>query len=164
MFGASVTTEITANLLRTPGYPPILTYLISIFISIIPLTKVPLAARPIVSTLETLLLPPQSTSSSHPDHSTIAKIIAIRVLVTFTFITIAIIFPYFDSIMAFMGSSLCFTICVILPVLFYLKIFGHEVPRWERWIDYVLVSVSAVLALVGTVWAFLPFELVGEEG
>lgn len=157
MFGDSVTTEITANLLRTPGYPPFLTYLMSIFIGIIPLTKVPLAARPIVSTLETLLLP--QSSSPHTVHK-----IIIRLLVTFTFITIAIVFPYFDSIMAFMGSSLCFTICVILPVLFYLKIFGSEVPRWERVMNYVLVGISTVLAIVGTVWAFLPLEVVSGEG
>ena len=157
MFGDSVTTEITANLLRTPGYPPFLTYLMSIFIGIIPLTKVPLAARPIVSTLETLLLP--QSSSPHTVHK-----IIIRLLVTFTFITIAIVFPYFDSIMAFMGSSLCFTICVILPVLFYLKIFGSEVPRWEKVMNYVLVGISTVLAVVGTVWAFLPLEVVNGEG
>jgi vesicular inhibitory amino acid transporter len=66
--------------------------------------------------------------------------------------------------MAFMGSSLCFTICVILPVLFYLKIFGSEVPRWEKLMNYVLVGISTVLAIVGTVWAFLPLEVVRGEG
>lgn len=157
MFGDAVTTEITANLLRTSGYPPFLTFLMCIFIAIIPLTKVPLAARPIVSTLETLFL-----SQSPAPHS-IHKLI-IRLLVIFTLIAIAIVFPHFDSIMAFMGSSLCFAICVILPVLFYLKIFGPQVPRWERAMDYVLVGVSAVLAIVGTVWAFLPQEGIGGEG
>ncbi|PBP23887.1 transmembrane amino acid transporter [Diplocarpon rosae] len=52
MFGDGIMTEITANLLNTPGYPRVLSIVMSIFIAIIPLTKVPLNARPIVSTIE----------------------------------------------------------------------------------------------------------------
>ena len=39
--------------------------------------------------------------------------IAIRIVTILMFLVIAIIFPSFDSIMAFMGSALCFTICVL---------------------------------------------------
>jgi solute carrier family 32 (vesicular inhibitory amino acid transporter) len=70
---------------------------------------------------------------------------------------IAIVFPSFDRIMALMGSLLCFTICIILPLAFYLKIFGTEIPIGERIVDWLLVIISTVMALVGTTWAFLPF-------
>jgi solute carrier family 32 (vesicular inhibitory amino acid transporter) len=78
-------------------------------------------------------------------------------------VLIAIVFPAFDSIMAFMGSSLCFTICVILPLLFYLRIFGDKVSLRERLFDYFLIAACSVLALVGTVWAFLPKRWVGAD-
>lgn len=84
-------------------------------------------------------------------------------MVVVIFVIIAIVFPAFDSIMAFMGSSLCFTICVILPLLFYLKIFGKEVSIQERIFDYFLITVCSILATVGTVWAFLPKSWVGAE-
>ena len=89
--------------------------------------------------------------------------VMIRVFVVVIFVFISIVFPAFDSIMAFMGSTLCFTICVILPLMFYLKIFGKEVSMQERMLDYVLIVVCSVLAVVGTVWAFLPKRMIGAE-
>lgn len=81
-----------------------------------------------------------------------------RVLVVATIVFISIIFPEFDRIMALMGSALCFTICIILPIAFYLKIFGREIPLGERVLDWVLLILSSIMAIVGTVWAFLPTE------
>lgn len=169
MFGDSVMTEITANLIATPGYPRTLSIMMTIFIAIIPLTKVPLNARPIVSTLEVLF---GLTSHSIPDTPSLGGLsnmtrgffrVMIRVFVVVIFVFISIVFPAFDSIMAFMGSTLCFTICVILPLMFYLKIFGKEVSMQERMLDYVLIVVCSVLAVVGTVWAFLPKRMIGAE-
>lgn len=42
MFGNDVRDAITSNILRTDGYPPVLSVMIAICISIIPLTKIPL--------------------------------------------------------------------------------------------------------------------------
>ncbi|TVY65733.1 Vacuolar amino acid transporter [Lachnellula suecica] len=163
MFGDGVMDEITANLIGTSGYPRTLSILLSVFIAIIPLTKVPLNARPMVSTIEVLVgLGPHHASDSHTQNWTrnIGKIL-IRILVLVVIVIIAILFPAFDSIMAFMGSSLCFTICVILPLLFYLKIFGKEVSMRERILCYVLITLGSILATIGTVWAFLPKSMVG---
>ncbi|PBP17692.1 transmembrane amino acid transporter [Diplocarpon rosae] len=169
MFGDGIMTEITANLLNTPGYPRVLSIVMSIFIAIIPLTKVPLNARPIVSTIEVFSGLDNLSVSDSPAFTGLSGYtrgilkIVIRILVIITFVIIAIIFPAFDSIMAFMGSMLCFTICVILPLLFYLKIFGKEIPLQERILDYVLIAVCTVMATVGTIWAFLPKSLIGAE-
>ena len=167
MFGDGVMDEITANIINTSGYPRTLSILMSIFIAIIPLTKVPLNARPIVSTVELFAgLDPVSISESPALTGLsgytrgILKIV-IRVAVVIVFVIISIIFPAFDSIMAFMGSTLCFTICVILPLMFYLKIFGKEVSFKERMLCYFLITISSVFATVGTIWAFLPKSLIG---
>jgi vesicular inhibitory amino acid transporter len=169
MFGDGVMTELTANIIDTSGYPRVLSIILSIFIAIIPLTKVPLNARPIVSTLEVLCgLDAYSLADSEPltglsSYTRGILKVAIRVFVIVVFVTIAIVFPAFDSIMAFMGSTLCFTICVILPLMFYLKIFGKEVSWKERLLDYFLIVVCSALATVGTVWAFLPKSMIGAE-
>lgn len=169
MFGDSVMTEITANLLNTKGYPRMLSIIMSIFIAIIPLTKVPLNARPIVSTVEVFTGLDTLSVSDSPALTGLSGYtrgilrVVVRVLIVVIFVIIAIVFPAFDSIMAFMGSSLCFTICVILPLMFHLKIFGKEISLKERIVNYILIAFCSVLAAVGTVWAFLPKSLIGAE-
>ena len=86
----------------------------------------------------------------------------IRIGVTIVIVLIAILIPSFDRIMALMGSVMCFSICIILPLAFYLKIFGREISRKERILDWLLIVSSSVMALVGTVWVFLPKDMVGS--
>jgi len=78
-----------------------------------------------------------------------------------SFVIIAILVPSFDRIVAFLGSALCFSICVILPMMFYLKIYGDEVPKKERRINQILIVVSTIVATIGTVAAFVPKENLG---
>lgn len=122
MFGDDVRDEITSNILLESSYPRALTLLMCLCIGIIPLTKIPLNARPIVSTVEVLLGLHQQTVAAADRAGDVlvgrsmafrgAMKVAIRVLVVLCFLGISIVFPAFDSIMAFMGSALCFTICV----------------------------------------------------
>lgn len=169
MFGDGVLDEISANIIHEKGYPQVLSIILCIFIAIIPLTKLPLNARPIVSTIEhfsglkdnTIADSTALTGLSSYTRG-ILKIVT-RVVVIVLIVAIAIVFPAFDSIMAFMGSSLCFTICVILPLLFYLKLFGKELSLQERILDWFLVVFCSILAAVGTVFAFLPKSLIGAE-
>jgi vesicular inhibitory amino acid transporter len=169
MFGDGVMTELTANIIDTSGYPRILSIILSVLIAIIPLTKVPLNARPIVSTMEVLCgLDAYSLADSEPltglsSYSRGILKVAIRVFVIVVFVLISIVFPAFDSIMAFMGSALCFTICIILPLMFYLKIFGKKVSLQERLLDYFLIVVCSTLAIIVTIWAFLPKSMIGAE-
>ncbi|KAJ4416427.1 hypothetical protein N0V82_006769 [Gnomoniopsis sp. IMI 355080] len=168
MFGDDVLDAITSNILLTSGYPQALTYLLCGVIAIIPLTKVPLNARPIVATAEVLLGVHQQAisegSSAMVGRSAwfrgIMKIV-IRVATILVFLVISIVFPAFDSIMAFMGSALCFTICVTLPVAFHLKLFGREISAMERMGNWALIVVCSLLSLTGTVFAFLPKDMIG---
>ncbi len=159
--------EITSNILQTTGYPKALSLLMSIFIAIIPITKLPLNARPIVSTIEVLT---GLDALAMPDHSNRAGLngwtrellkAAVRIITIIVFVVIAIIFPAFDSIMAFMGSALCFTICVILPLLFHLRLFGKKIGQLERILNYCLIIFCSILAMMGTIFSFLPKSLMG---
>ncbi|PYI10086.1 transporter [Aspergillus sclerotiicarbonarius CBS 121057] len=165
MFGDGVRDEVTANVLRTEEYSQVLSICMIIFIAIIPITKVPLNCRPLVATVEVLC-----GLGSHPELQTDPKstkamlqILAkalIRILVVITIVFMAVLFPSFDRIMALMGSALCFTICIILPLAFYLKIFGDEISSKERVLDWCLLIISSVLALIGTAWSFLPQDAI----
>lgn len=167
MFGDYVRDEITSNIFITPGYPKALSVFIAICIAIVPLTKVPLNARPIISTLEVLLgLDNRSlgASSSLTGMSGLNRGIfkfILRVVVIVIFVIISIIFPSFDRIMTLLGSVACFSICIILPLAFHLKLFGKELGYGEKMLNWVLIVVSTIMAVISTVFACLPKELIG---
>lgn len=50
-----------------------------------------------------------------------------------------------------------------LPVAFHLKLFGREISATERIFNWVLIVVCSLLSITGTVFAFLPKELIGAE-
>ncbi|EOD44197.1 Amino acid transporter transmembrane [Neofusicoccum parvum] len=167
MFGDGVRDEITSNILLTDGYSPALSVLIVVCIAIIPLTKVPLNARPIISTVELFLgLDARTLAVSSSLHGSsgfnrgIQKLF-IRISVTVIFVLIAIVCPSFDRIMALMGAVACFTVCLILPLAFHLKLFGHEIGRLEWLGNWVLMIVSIVMAVASTVFACLPKDMIG---
>ncbi|KAI0145844.1 transmembrane amino acid transporter protein-domain-containing protein [Hypoxylon sp. NC0597] len=169
MFGDGVRDEITSNILQTTGYPEVFNILLVVFIAIIPLTKIPLNSQPIVTTMEVLFgLRQQVVAEETPLvglSSTSRGVLKalLRVFTLLVFLAIAILFPQFDTIMAFMGSALCFTICVTLPLAFYLKLFGHEINLQERIFTWTIMLISITLSIVGTVWAFLPRDLIGAN-
>ncbi|KAL3445176.1 transmembrane amino acid transporter protein-domain-containing protein [Aspergillus insuetus] len=164
MFGNMIRDEVTANVLRIKEYPQFLSLCIVVFIAIIPITKVPLNCRPLVATMEILcgLEPHAELNADYTERTKFMRKllrVLIRIFVVAVIVVMAILFPSFDRIMALMGSALCFTICIILPLAFYLKIFGKEISRRERLLDWSLLVISSILAVIGTVWAFLPQEL-----
>ncbi|KAE8348219.1 transmembrane amino acid transporter protein-domain-containing protein [Aspergillus coremiiformis] len=166
MFGDGVRDEVTANVLLTNEYPRAISICIITFIAIIPITKVPLNCRPLVATVEVLcgLGPQTAFIPEHPKslRETTRRSLQgiIRILVVAIIVLMAILCPSFDRIMALMGSALCFTICIILPLAFHLKIFGQEISRREWILDWALLLISSVLAIVGTAWAFLPEDMI----
>tara|TARA_R110002003_G_scaffold95_8_gene7302 strand:- start:21032 stop:21739 length:708 start_codon:yes stop_codon:yes gene_type:complete len=167
MFGEGVRDEITSNIFLAKGYPAWISVFIAICIAIIPLTKVPLNARPIVSTLEVLFgLDARSlaTSSSMNGMSGFNRglfKIALRIGTLIVFVVIAILFPSFDRIMTLLGSVACFSICIILPLAFHLKLFGKEISSAEKMMNWVLIVISTVMAVVSTAFACIPKELIG---
>jgi len=102
----------------------------------------------------------RGSSGLHDEKIQQAVRAAIRIFTLALIVVLAVVFPSFDRIMAFLGSFLCFTICIILPLAFYLKIFGKEISRRERILDWFLLILSSILAAIGTVWAFLPREMI----
>ena len=125
------------------------------------------SARPIISTVEIaagLDVRALSSSTGMVGMSGFTRGLlkfGIRIMTVIVITIIAILVPSFDRIMALMGSALCFTICIILPLAFYLKLFGHEISLKERVVDWFLIVICSIMAVIGTVWAFLPKSKMG---
>ncbi|KAJ5927994.1 hypothetical protein N7466_006950 [Penicillium verhagenii] len=160
MFGDIVRDEVTANILSEDAYPKALSVCIIIFVSIIPLSKVPLNARPLVATFEVICGVGVGATSSRREGTQDLIRALVRVFTVALIVVLSVIFPAFDRIMAFLGSFLCFSICIIFPLAFYLKIFGKEISPRERILDWFLLITSTIMAAVGTVWVFLPHEMI----
>lgn len=178
MFGDGIRDAITSNILRTPGYPQSLTILMCVFIAIIPLTKIPLNARPIITTADVLCgvhRVGHGPGHGHHHHAVGDNTAAnrraawtesvvracVRLGVVLVLLVISILFPAFDSVCAFLGAALCTLISIILPISFYLKLYWKDVAWRERAVLFALLGLFSVLGSVGTVWTFLPKELVG---
>jgi solute carrier family 32 (vesicular inhibitory amino acid transporter) len=173
MFGDKVRDEVTANILRSTAYPHVLSVIIVILIAIIPITKIPLSNRPMTDTinkkfyLDLRQMDPKARLHSEKSLKHRAARSAIAIGANVIQLGISIGFPDFDSIMSLMGSALCITICVILPISFYLRIFsseGKEIGRGERILDWVLLIVSGALAILGTIFAVMPKDKIGVAG
>ncbi|KAK4501970.1 hypothetical protein PRZ48_007780 [Zasmidium cellare] len=167
MFGDGVHDEVTRNILSDDGYPAALSLFIVICVAIIPLTKIPLNARPIVSTLELFLGLDARALGSAPATTGLSGLsrgilkITVRIVCVIVFVLLAILIPQFDTIMSLLGAVACFTICLILPCAFHLKLFGKELTRWQKGVDWGLIVVSSVLAVVSTAFNFVPKEMLG---
>ncbi len=170
MFGNKVHDEATSNILRSTSYPHALSIIIVVLIAIIPITKIPLSNRPMTDTinkkfyLDLRQMDPKARTHSEKSLKHRAARGFIAIAANLAELGISIGFPDFDSIMALMGSALCFTICIILPVSFYLRIFSSEgsgIGLAERILCWVLLIVCGFLAVIGTVFAVLPKDKIG---
>ena len=170
MFGTEIKDEVTTNILQAGDrYSKWSEILVLVLISIIPLTKFPLNCAPIVSTMEVLFRIDPRTATLKPNRFNQSKIltwtlrVAFRILTVVVIVLLAIVVPSFEVASAIMGAAFCFSICVIVPCAFHLKMFGKELTRSRRFWDWTLIGVSTVLAIFGTVWEFLPKHWMGID-
>ncbi|KAL6885349.1 transmembrane amino acid transporter-like protein [Trichoderma longibrachiatum] len=172
MFGDGISDAITSNIIKSSGFPEGLTIFMCICVTIIPLTKIPLNARPLITTADVLcgLHPAQhhlQQQDQQPSPSSSAALIRscqrllVRVAVVVVLLFISIVFPAFDSVCAFLGAALCSLIAIVLPIAFYLKLYAKDVAPRERFVLWCLLVLFSVLGLIGTVWTFLPKDLIG---
>ena len=165
MFGVEVSDEVSTSILLTQGYPASLGLLMTALIAIIPIAKTPLSVRPIVSTLDAVFnlheLPEDAEIPRKVDWKKLARY-ALRPLVVGLNVYLAIIYPSFDRIIGLLGSSMITTICVVGPITFFHKLYYGRIPKYQFWIENLLVFIFTVIGVIGTIWCFLPEEIVAK--
>ncbi|KAF8559229.1 hypothetical protein OG21DRAFT_1403136 [Imleria badia] len=162
MFGDSVSDEISKDLLATPGYNATLNQLVMWLLVITPLSKFALSTRPVCLNiiLESMLgleitSPPVSVedgkglASESQQNLNRFLVVLERIMVPVMSILVSILIPQFSSLMAFLGSFSAFVICVIGPISAKIAMSGRC-----PWYDAVLLGVSTLMAVWGTISAF----------
>ncbi|OSD03515.1 hypothetical protein PYCCODRAFT_1388448 [Trametes coccinea BRFM310] len=192
MFGNSVSDEFSQDLIKYNVHPSLNTLALWGLV-ITPLTKFALTARPLNVTLEVLLgidttgvshgdahghghgtttLPSASSPLRHTPRAVKRALIALeRAALTLLAVAVSILVPEFASVMAVLGSTFSFVLCVIGPVAAKVALGGvggesvgvgvvglAGLRGWVRrcgvW-DWALLVGSTLMAVWGTICAFM---------
>ncbi|CAI5757714.1 unnamed protein product [Candida verbasci] len=137
MFGNDIDDSIIMNLMNNKSYPTWVSNTLFILMGVISISKLPLVVRPIITTYESIM---------KIKRNNVLKVIT-RVLFCILLLIISLLFNSFGKLMSFMGSAICYTVCLTLPLLFYLKLNRNEIKKWKG----LLIKVGIVISIVGTI-------------
>ncbi|CAO3640874.1 unnamed protein product [Cunninghamella blakesleeana] len=155
MFGTETMKEITQNLATTIGYNRLLNGAILWLVFLTPIAKYGVMMNPLQMVWEHWLLSKvqsQSWSSTSKTLFTWSSKVILHGIIVF----IAIVFPAFDRVMSLLGALFSYSISVIFPLACHLKLFGHSLPTHKYILDWAILSISCIIAILGTIWSFLP--------
>ncbi|KAJ7462683.1 transmembrane amino acid transporter protein-domain-containing protein [Mycena galericulata] len=162
MFGNAVSGELSVDLLQTHGYNKLLNHLALWMLVLSPLSKFALTTQPLSATLEILLridVPRHSLSeemgkmsAAQASRENIKRGLRIvqRICVTVLSVMLSILVPGFSDILAFLGCSSAFMLCVIGPLAAEVSI-----SRECRMFDGLVMTVSLFMAVWGTIALFM---------
>ncbi|KAI5966395.1 uncharacterized protein KGF55_000704 [Candida pseudojiufengensis] len=158
MYGNLVDDSIIKNIMSNSNMPNWINQILYLLLGILPISKLPLVTRPIITTYENLL----GISIHHHHHhhhqkqnifkSKNKKLIRIimRILFCILLLLISILFKSFGKLISFLGSAICYTVCLTLPLLFYLKLNYSQIDKFEKILIYFGIIVSIILSILGT--------------
>lgn len=149
MFGNDVTDQATKSIMMTSGYPRWVSYVICALMGLLPISKGPLITRPIITMIDQLTVDGGIRAKSS-SRDAVVKFIN-RLAVTMVFFITSLIFTDFGRIMSFLGSAICFSICLVYPLSFYLKLFYHEISTPQKILVSTGIALAFTCAVVGTI-------------
>ncbi|CAG8446973.1 5594_t:CDS:2 [Ambispora gerdemannii] len=157
MFGNTTMQEITQNIMATPGYNRLLNQMVIWLVAINPIAKYALTLNPINLTLEIYYntIPWIENWSHRGRGRRTALTLFTRILISTIVVIVAIQYPGFDRVMGILGSFFSYTISAIFPCLCHLRLYGREISRREKLLNWTIILVCSCLATLGTTWAFL---------
>lgn len=145
MFGVAVEDEVTRSIMTTIGFPRGVPLFLCALMGILPLSKGPLITRPLITIADQMTL----TKGQNKKTSLLITILN-RFGVVFVFFIVSLVFTDFGRIMSFLGSAICFAICVIYPLAFYVKLYWADISKLQRVLHCAGIFIGIGLAISGT--------------
>ncbi|CAO3654354.1 unnamed protein product [Mucor fragilis] len=160
MFGQEALQEITQNLALIDEYSQVLNRFAIWLLVLTPIAKYGLMMQPLNMSWELVLLNnPRFESWWSVNWRKNAITIVGRSLVTAVLVYIALVFPGFDKVMSLLGALFSFTISIIFPLICHLQLFKEKLSISETLLNWLLLAVSILMAVFGTIWSIRPSEL-----
>lgn len=160
MFGDDLQSQITLNL---PPEVPASHF--AIWVTLVnPFAKYAITLTPVAVALEEFL--PHSILDSSKDMRFWGSVL--RTLIVTSTVIVALTVPFFGLLMAFIGSFLSATVSIILPCIFYLKLYRHQLSAREASFVGAVLALGVSVGVGGTYFSvkaiignFLGLERVG---
>lgn len=154
MFGATCQDTLTKNMMTNSAYPGWVKLAFSLFLGLLPVSKLALMVRPMISVYENYFDMNKEPTITYKNgrrmqHVTWTKLLS-RCALLLTLFTLSMVFTSFGKVIAFFGSAICFTICVTFPLMFHLKFDADDMSTTLRYLVYVGIAVSILGAALGT--------------
>ncbi|KAG0184353.1 hypothetical protein DFQ28_011349 [Apophysomyces sp. BC1034] len=157
MFGSETMQEITQNLIAVPEYNATLNRVAVWLVALTPISKYALASNPINVSLEIMLFGHQGVANwcGKGHWRTTTLTVVSRVTESAVVVTLAYMLPEFDKVMSLLGAFFSYVISAIFPIVCHLRLFNHTIPPWEKYMSWVLLVISTIMAIIGTIWSFI---------
>ncbi|KAI7848408.1 transmembrane amino acid transporter protein-domain-containing protein [Circinella umbellata] len=152
MFGLDTLEEITQNLISIPEYNRAINLFVLWLLALNPVSKYGLSLSPVNLTWQRAIL-------RHPkvEEWCLGSLWRVRsititgtILMSAIVVLIAYMFPSFDKVMGLLGSLFAFVISAVFPLTCHLKLFGHTMSTTRKYITYILLTISVIMATLGT--------------
>lgn len=147
MYGAGIDSEVTRNILLTKNYPVVLKTAIVALMGLLPLSKLPLVCRPLVTAADKIGI---NKYHKGKPYCSIPRKLLNRAVISIVYLASALLITSFGKVMSLLGSAICFTVCITLPVLFYLNVYKNEIGSTQRILLYAMVSISVLCTIIGS--------------
>ena len=82
--------------------------------------------------------------------------LALSLTVAIAVLCMAVALPSLERVMGFLGAFLTFNTCILGPILAAMVVFAAERKCLSQAADLVLLGVTSVLAILGTVYTLHP--------
>lgn len=154
MFGASCEDSLVKNVLSNPIYPGWVNPVFCLLMGLLPLSKLPLIAKPIITVYENMFnLHPKivvDAKGNPKTQSLSVKRVVGRAIFCLILLILSLFFNSFGKLVSFLGSAICYTICLTLPLMFYLHFFKDDLNWYTKIIIRIFIGLSATASVVGT--------------
>lgn len=148
MYGLQVDDSIIKSLMQNDNYPTWVNKALCLIMGILPISKLPLVTRPIISSYENMLkIAPRYNAKSMSNK--VARVFA-RFVFCCLLLLVALLFTSFGKLMSFLGSAICYTVCLTLPLLFYLQLNKAQIGIIEGILIKIGIVISISCAVLGT--------------
>ncbi|RCK66783.1 Vacuolar amino acid transporter 1 [Candida viswanathii] len=156
MFGNLVHDSIIKSILgNEERYPKWVSLIFGLLMGILPISKLPLITKPIITSYENILgITKTYVKYDYSTNKMVEYYGPWRIICRFVFMVVllsfALMFTSFGKLVSFLGSAICYTVCLTLPFLFYLKLNREEIGEVKSWFIKAGIVGSITCAVLGS--------------